>query len=84
MVQFHGDDRAGPLLRKFGVRYSELHPCHDEVKRAFLAVATGDDWRELLDRWYAEADRYPSVQRRARPEALIAAGASWDCASSDS
>ena len=29
---------AGRLLRKFGVRYSELHPSHADVKMAFLGV----------------------------------------------
>ncbi len=79
MCEHHGEESAGPLLRKFGVRYSELHPCAKEVKSAFLAVRTPDDWQAMLDRWYSDASNYPPVERRARPEALIAAGASWDC-----
>ncbi len=80
MVEQHGEAAAGPLLRKFGVRYSELHPCSGEVRAAFVAVKTADDWRTLLDRWYGdEASRLPLL-RRLRPEALVAAGASWDCA----
>lgn len=80
MVEHYGNALAGPLLRKFGVRYSELHPCGPEVKMAFLSVGNGDDWAALLDRWYGDESRYPPVERRLRPEALIAAGASWDCA----
>ncbi|HUN80895.1 MAG TPA: tRNA-dihydrouridine synthase [Phycisphaerae bacterium] len=79
MSRFHGEAMAGPLLRKFGVRYSELHPCHAEVKMAFLAVKNGEDWRAMLDRWYGDEANYPPVMRRLRPEALIAAGAAWSC-----
>ena len=79
MCQFHGEATAGPLLRKFGVRYSELHPCHAEVKMAFLAVKNGEEWRAMLDRWYGDEASYPPVIRRTRPEALIAAGAAWSC-----
>ncbi len=81
MADLHGESLAGPLLRKFGVRYSELHPCHAEVKMAFLAVKTAEDWRRMLDDWYGDDSKYPPVTRRLRPEALIAAGASWDCES---
>jgi nifR3 family TIM-barrel protein len=79
MAELHGDELAGPLLRKFGVRYSELHPCFAEVKMAFLSVKNADDWRAMIDRWYSDENRYPPVTRRTRPEALIAAGATWDC-----
>lgn len=79
MAELHGESLAGPLLRKFGVRYSELHPCHADVKMAFLAVKTAEDWQRMLDAWYGDESRYPPVTRRMRPEALIAAGASWDC-----
>ncbi len=79
MAVLHGESLAGPLLRKFGVRYSELHPCSRDVKMAFLAVKSPEDWRAMLDRWYGEETRYPPVIRRERLEALIAAGAAWDC-----
>jgi nifR3 family TIM-barrel protein len=79
MAEHHGEALAGPLLRKFGVRYSELHPCHADVKMAFLSVKTPADWMAMLDRWYGDASLYPPVERRTRPEALIAAGASWSC-----
>lgn len=76
LTELHDAARARQVLRKFGVRYSELHPCAAEVKTAFLAVRTAEDWREILDRWYGDESRYPQVVRRDRPEALIAAGAS--------
>ena len=79
MFELHGEELAAPRLRKFVVRDSELHPCFTEVKMAFLAVKNANDWRAMIDRWYGDEHLYPPVTRRARPEALIAAGASWDC-----
>jgi len=75
MASVYGETRARVLFRKFGVRYSELHPCHEDVKTAFVQVRTPDDFGLVVERWYADADCYPPVQRRARPEALVAAGA---------
>ena len=79
MMDAYGEPMAGRLLRKFGVRYSELHPSHADVKMAFLAVNSPDDWRTMLDRFYGDERDHPPVIRRLRPEALIAAGASWNC-----
>lgn len=74
-----GEVRAPLLLRKFGVRYCELHPHSRDVKMAFLAVKSAADWRAMLDTWYAPTVDWPPVIRRDRPESLIAAGAAWDC-----
>ncbi|MFQ5493902.1 MAG: tRNA dihydrouridine synthase [Phycisphaerae bacterium] len=71
----YGERRACVLFRKFGVRYSELHPCHREVKMAYVGVRSPDDFERLLERWYAAAADYPPVARRPRPESLVAAGA---------
>lgn len=75
MVSVYGEKKASVLFRKFGVRYSELHPCHDDVKKAFVAVRGPEDFDRLIERWYDDANRYPPVHRRVRPEALVAAGA---------
>lgn len=79
LCEHHGEELAGPLFRKFGVRYSELHPHHQEVKMAFLSVKSLNEWRAVLDQWYGVNASYRPVTRRLRPEALIAAGATWDC-----
>ncbi|HVP10259.1 MAG TPA: tRNA-dihydrouridine synthase [Phycisphaerae bacterium] len=78
LVEVHGEAKARQIFRKFGVRYSELHPCAEDVKMAFVAARTAEDWRALLARWYGDAGAYPPVVRRSRPESLIAAGASWE------
>jgi tRNA-dihydrouridine synthase B len=79
MVEHWGPERASVLFRKYGVRYSELHPLYEEVKMAFVAVRSADLMQELLDRWYAPDRGYPPVTRRLRPEALVAAGATLEC-----
>ncbi len=75
MTALYGPHRTSVLFRKFGVRYSELHPLNNEVKMAFVAVKSPEDLRRLLDRWYSDASAFPPVQRRRRPEVLVAAGA---------
>src|SRR5262249_15169177 len=79
MLETYGPAKAAPLLRKFGGRYCELHPRPRDVKMAFLSVRIGEEWRAMLDRWYDPAAELSPVVRRTRPEALIAAGATWDC-----
>lgn len=81
MSPMYGEQKACVLFRKFGVRYAELHPCHRDVKMAYVAVKAPDDFKRLLDEWYGEQSAYPPVTRRSRPEALVAAGATMDCAS---
>lgn len=75
----YGPLKAAPLMRKFMVRYSELHPCYPDVKMAFLRVRDDAEWHTAIGRWYDPAGDWPVVTRRLRPEALVAAGASWDC-----
>ncbi len=79
MSEHYGELTAAVLFRKFGVRYSELHPCSHDVKMAFTRAGTPDDLRALFDAWYGDASAHPPVTRRDRPEALIAAGATLDC-----
>jgi len=76
----HGEERAALAMRKFAVRYSELHPLAAEVKCAFLAARRCEEWRAVIDCWYDPDADWPPVVRRARPESLVAAGATWDCA----
>ncbi|HRX83818.1 MAG TPA: tRNA-dihydrouridine synthase [Phycisphaerae bacterium] len=74
-VRCHGADRAGALMRKFGIKYSELHPCARAVRDAFIAMRTTDDFQGLIDAWYNPAGDYPPVTRRTSHGDLIAAGA---------
>ncbi len=51
--QVHGT-RSGPLMRKFGIKYSALHPDQERVRDAFVRVQLRSDWEQILDRWYRE------------------------------
>ena len=51
-VKYYGEKRAGKIMRKFGIKYSRLHPRARQVRDAFIAVRSPDDFQHLLDYWY--------------------------------
>jgi nifR3 family TIM-barrel protein len=53
--------RCGQMMRKFGIKYSALHPQHEEVRADFTKVTCLADWDAVLDRWYGDdlAGCYP-------------------------
>ena len=48
----NGERVAGRMMRKFGVRFSEHHPRADDVRCAFIAVETREDWIGVLESFY--------------------------------
>jgi nifR3 family TIM-barrel protein len=52
--ELYGAERCVPTMRKFGIKYSQLHPRHIEVREAFATVREPGGWRDVLARWYAE------------------------------
>ncbi len=74
-VAAHGQAMAGKIMRKFGIKYAEHHPCGRAVRDAFIAVKTSDDFPRVLEEWYSPAVDWPSVTRREGCGDLIAAGA---------
>lgn len=50
----YGSDRVGQLMRKFGIKYSILHPQHDDVRAAFVKVRSREDWEGVLQAFYGE------------------------------
>jgi tRNA-dihydrouridine synthase B len=52
--ELYGDERAGPQMRKFGIKYAALHPRHLVVREAFTKVKNLEEWRAVLRQWYAE------------------------------
>ena len=74
-VRHHGEDLAGKLMRKFGIKYSELHPLRRPVRDAFVAVKTPAQFDDVLNRWYDPQGDYPPVERHAARIDLIAPGA---------
>jgi hypothetical protein len=39
-------------MRKFGVKYSILHPEFESVRAAFVAAKSATDWTAVIDRFY--------------------------------
>jgi len=71
----YGERLAPRIMRKFGIKYSEHHPCALEVRDAFVAVKDAADFQAVLDEWYDLSKDWPPVQRRGGHGDLVAAGA---------
>ena len=52
--QLYGADRCLPPMRKFGIKYAQLHPDAVAVRDAFVRVRQAGAWRDVLRTWYAE------------------------------
>jgi nifR3 family TIM-barrel protein len=51
--EVYGPDHCLPTMRKFGIKYSRLHPQHIVVREDFAKVNGAGSWRDVLARWYA-------------------------------
>jgi nifR3 family TIM-barrel protein len=74
-VETHGQEKAARSMRKFGIKYSELHPHSIRVRDAFVRTKTAADWLAVLDEWYDPARDWPPGLRKTGPGHLVAAGA---------
>jgi nifR3 family TIM-barrel protein len=52
--EIYGADVCSRQMRKFGIKYSRLHPQSLAVRDAFVAVRRRAEWEAVLDRFYAE------------------------------
>jgi tRNA-dihydrouridine synthase B len=52
--EIYGPELCGRQMRKFGIKYSRLHPRALEVRDAFVAVSRPGEWRDVLERFYSE------------------------------
>jgi tRNA-dihydrouridine synthase B len=50
----YGADRCLPDMRKFAIKYAQLHPKHAEVREDFCGVKEPGGWRDVLAKWYAD------------------------------
>jgi tRNA-dihydrouridine synthase B len=50
----YGSEHCGRIMRKFGIKYSQLHPQSHQVRDSFVAVTQPGEWRIVLERWYSE------------------------------
>ncbi|RIK76401.1 MAG: tRNA-dihydrouridine synthase [Planctomycetota bacterium] len=51
--ELYGAERCVPTMRKFGIKYSQLHPRHVDVREDFAQVKQAGGWRDILAKWYA-------------------------------
>lgn len=50
--ELYGAERCVPNMRKFGIKYSQLHPQGDLVREDFCHVRQPGAWRTVLEKWY--------------------------------
>lgn len=74
-LRVHGELLAPRLMRKFGIKFSELHPMGQPVRDAFIRAGNLPQWLAVLDEWYDPARAWPPGVRKSGPGDLIAAGA---------
>jgi nifR3 family TIM-barrel protein len=62
--ELYGPQLCGRQMRKFGIKYSQLHPQPQVVRDAFVAVARPGQWLDVLAQWYAEDQpgRHPPLR----------------------
>jgi tRNA-dihydrouridine synthase B len=62
--QIYGPEVCGRQMRKFGIKYSKLHPRSQEVRDAFVALRRPGQWQSVLDAWYAEGlpGKHPELE----------------------
>jgi tRNA-dihydrouridine synthase B len=51
--EIYGPEHCVPTMRKFGIKYSRMHPNHHEVREAFARVGEAGGYRDVLKKWYA-------------------------------
>jgi tRNA-dihydrouridine synthase B len=51
--ELYGAERCLPDMRKFAIKYSRLHPYHEQVRADFCSVKLPGAWRDVLAKWYS-------------------------------
>lgn len=59
-AELHGEQHAGKMMRKFGIRFATHHPRSEEVRQRFIAITTLEGWKGVLDEHYGPAASRPS------------------------
>jgi tRNA-dihydrouridine synthase B len=63
-AEIYGPEACGRQMRKFGIKYSKLHPQSLAARDAFIAVRRPNELQEVLDQFYADdlPGRHPEVE----------------------
>jgi tRNA-dihydrouridine synthase len=51
--ELYGPEKCLPDMRKFAIKYSQLHPRHDDVRADLCNVRNPGGWQDVLEKWYA-------------------------------
>ncbi len=51
--ELYGPERCLPDMRKFAIKYAQLHPEHVLVRGDFCQVKQAGQWQAVLSKWYA-------------------------------
>lgn len=52
-LQVYDEKKTSIMLRKFGIKYSELHPNFLDVREDFVRVSSLAEWEATLSKWYS-------------------------------
>ncbi len=53
-AEIYGENRVSPIMRKFGIKYSMLHPDSKIVRDEFAKSKTREQWWQVLQERYAD------------------------------
>ena len=53
-AELYGEQRAAIVMRKFCIKYSALHPQHEQVRSDFIRIKSRPDWLAVLQSWYSD------------------------------
>ncbi|MDA7978227.1 MAG: tRNA-dihydrouridine synthase family protein [Pirellulales bacterium] len=62
--EIYGEETCCRQMRKFGIKYSRLHPQANAVRDAFVGIKRPGQWQQVLGHWYAEdgPGQYPAAE----------------------
>jgi len=52
--EIYGPELCGRNMRKFGIKYSQLHPQSEEVRKSFVAVTRPGQWKDIIEQFYSK------------------------------
>lgn len=55
-MALHGERKAGPMMRKFGIKFAVHHPRPDVVKMEFIQARTLAQWQDVMARHYGDSE----------------------------
>jgi tRNA-dihydrouridine synthase B len=54
VVELYGESKGARIMRKFGIRYGQMHPTPKKLRVAFVEVKNAKQWHAVIDKFYAE------------------------------